>query len=112
MSVREALGYIIFAILLFLAVIFALASSFQPLRLITSAFLFIAGFATLYYIRKQPTKITQKLELPGRIKLETLRCPNCGASLDIKQTKIINGVPSMECPYCGHTFEVTEEPKW
>lgn len=113
MSVKGVIGYIVSAILLFFAVIFALAASFDPLRLVTSAFLFIAGFATLYYIRRQkPTQIIQKLELPGQIKVQPIRCPNCGASLDINQTKIIDGVPSIKCSYCGHTFEVTEEPKW
>jgi predicted Zn finger-like uncharacterized protein len=113
MSATEIIGYIISAILLFFGVIFAWASSYDPLRLVTSAFLFIVGFALLYYIRKQkPTQIIQKLELPGQIKVQPVRCPNCGASLDINQTKIIDGVPSIECSYCGHTFEVTEEPKW
>jgi predicted Zn finger-like uncharacterized protein len=113
MSVKEIIGYIVSAILLFFAVIFALASSYQAIRLVTSAFLFIAGFAILLYIRRQkPTQVIQKLELPGQIKVQPVRCPNCGASLDINQTKIIDGVPSIECSYCGHTFEVTEEPKW
>lgn len=113
MSATEIIGYIISAILLFFGVIFAWASSHDPLRLVTSAFLFIVGFALLYYIRKQkPTQIIQKLELPGQIKVQPVRCPNCGASLDINQTKIIDGVPSIKCSYCGHTFEVTEEPKW
>ena len=120
MSTKEVIGYIISVILLFFAVIFLLASSYDPLtlvvrafRLIASAFLFIAGFAALYYLRKQkPTQIIQKLELPGQIRVQPIRCPNCGASLDINQTKIIDGVPSIKCSYCGHTFEVTEEPKW
>ena len=113
MSATEIIGYIISAILLFFGVIFAWASSYDPLRLVTSAFLFIVGFALLYYIRKQkPTQIIQKLEIPGQIKAQPITCPNCSASLDIKQTKIIDGVPSITCTYCGHTFEITEEPKW
>jgi predicted Zn finger-like uncharacterized protein len=120
MLLKEIVGYVISAILLFFAVIFAWASSYVPLelitrvfRLVTSAFLFIAGFGILYYIRRQkPTQIIQKLEVPGQIKVQPIRCPNCGASLDISQTKIIDGVPSIKCSYCGHTFEVTEEPKW
>ena len=127
MSAKEVIGYIISAILLlfagillFYATIFALASSYVPQRLITSALLFIAGFVLLffagfgvYYTRRQkPIQIIQKLELPGQIKVQPVRCPNCGASLDINQTKIIDGVPSIKCSYCGHTFEVTEEPKW
>jgi len=127
MPAKEVIGYIISAILLFFAaitlffaIIFALSSSYAPQRLNTSALLFIGGFVLIffagcgiYYIRKQkPIQIIQKLELPGQIKVQPITCPNCGASLDVNQTKIIDGVPSIKCSYCGHTFEVTEEPKW
>jgi len=111
--VGTVIGYIISAVLLFFAVIFALASALPPTRYVTSAFLFLAGFGILYYIRKQqPIQITQKLEVPGKVKVQTIRCPNCSASLDISQMKVTKGVPSIKCSYCGHTFEVTEEPKW
>ena len=110
---KIVIGYIISGVLLFFAVIFALASALPPIRYVTSAFLFLAGFGILYYIRKrQPIQITQKLEVPGKVKVQTLRCPNCAASLDIGQVKVIKGVPSIKCSYCGHIFEVTEEPKW
>jgi len=112
-SAKTVIGYVISAVLLFFAVIFALASAYAPIRLVISAFLFLAGFGILYYIRKQqPIQITQKLEVPGKVKVQTLRCPNCSASLDISQVKVTKGVPSIKCSYCGHIFEVTEEPKW
>ena len=113
LSVKELLGYLIAAILLLFAIIFALASAYEPLRLVTSAFLFIAAFAILFYVRRQkPTQIIQKLDIPGQIKVQPITCPNCSASLDINQAKIVDGVPSITCAYCGHTFEITEEPKW
>ena len=112
-SAKIVIGYVISGVLLFFSVIFALASAYAPIRLATSAFLFVAGFGTLYYIRKrQPIQITQKLEVPGKVRVQTLRCPNCSASLDIGQVRVIKGVPSIKCSYCGHIFEVTEEPKW
>ncbi|TET26042.1 MAG: hypothetical protein E3J73_05190 [Candidatus Bathyarchaeum sp.] len=112
-SAKTVIGYVISAVLFVFAVIFALASAYAPIRLVTSAFLFLAGFGILYYTRKQqPIQITQKLEVPGKVKLQTLRCPNCSASLDISQVKVTKGVPSIKCSYCGHIFEVTEEPKW
>lgn len=127
MSGKTIIGYIISIILLilaiillFFAIIFAMASSQVPQRLNTSALLFLASFALLffagfgiYYIRKQkPTQIIQKLDIPAQIKAQPITCPNCSASLNINQTKIIDGVPSITCKYCGHTFEITEEPKW
>lgn len=112
-SAKTVIGYVISAVLFVFAVIFALASAYAPIRLVTSAFLFLVGFGILYYIRKQqPIQIMQKLEVPGKVKVQTIRCPNCSASLDINQVKATKGVPSVKCSYCGHTFEVTEEPKW
>jgi len=111
--VKAIVGYLVSAILFVLGVLFALASVYAPTRLIASAFLFLAGFGILYYIRKrQPLQVTQRLEVPGQVKVQVLRCPNCSASLDINRMKIVGGVPSITCPYCGHTFQVTEEPKW
>lgn len=105
------------AFFLVFGVLFVWSASYvpelAPTRLITGGFLFLAGFGILYYTMKQrPVQITQKLEVPGEMKVKMLRCPNCSAALDIKQIKIVDGVPSITCSYCGHTFEVTEEPKW
>ena len=113
LNAKSIVGYIISAVFIFFGVIFAWASVYAPIRLVTSAFLFLAAFGILYYTRKRvPTQITQKLEVPGQIKVQTLKCPNCSAALDVNQIKVLKGVPSIKCQYCGHTFEVTEEPKW
>lgn len=114
MMVKTLVGYIFSVILLFFAVLYALASSVEnPMRIWISALLFLAGFGTLYFTwKRQPTQIVQKLEVPGRIKIQAVKCPNCSASIDINQIKTVEGVPLVKCPYCGHTFEITEEPKW
>jgi len=113
LNAKAIVGYFISMILFVFGVLYALASVYEPIRLMTSAFLFLAGFGILYYIRKQqPLQVTQKIEVPGQVKVQVLRCPNCSASLDISKVKIVGGVPSITCPYCGHTFQVTEEPKW
>jgi predicted Zn finger-like uncharacterized protein len=52
------------------------------------------------------------LEVSGEMKGAAIKCPNCGASINADQIKIVSGVPYVKCPYCGTTFEVTEEPKW
>lgn len=106
--------YIFSAILLLLAVLYALASSVEnPMRIWTSALLFLAGFGILYFAwKQQPTQIVQKLEMPGKIKAQAIKCPNCSASIDMNQIKIVDGAPLVKCPYCGHAFEITEEPKW
>jgi DNA-directed RNA polymerase subunit RPC12/RpoP len=112
MKIITVLGAIAAGILFFFGIIFALASVYAPTRLIVAALLFIASFGIVYFLMKKPTTIVQKLEVSGEMKAVTIKCPNCSASIDPKQIKIVSGVPYATCPYCGHTFEVAEEPKW
>jgi DNA-directed RNA polymerase subunit RPC12/RpoP len=111
-KLKTALGAIVISILFFLGIIFALASTREPTRLIVAAFLFVVGSVIAYYISKQPKTIVQRLEVSGEMKAVALKCPNCSASIDANSIKIVSGVPYATCPYCGHTFEVAEEPKW
>ena len=115
MKTIAVLGTIVVAILFFFSVIFALASAYDSQRLITSVLLFIIGVAIvfgIYYTTRKPKTVIQRLEVSGRMKAASIKCPNCGASVDANQIKIVSGVPYATCPYCGTTFEVTEEPKW
>ena len=113
MTITKVVGYVVSFIFFLLAAFYALASSYAPIRLAISAFLFIAGFGILIFVRKQqPTKIIQKIEMPGDIEAQAVRCPNCTALLDVDKIKITDGVPSIRCSYCGHVFKVREEPKW
>lgn len=113
-SLKTILGVFAIAVLFFFGIIFALAASAANTmtRLITAALLFAAGFIIIYYLARQPKTATQRLEVSGEMKAVTLKCPNCGASVDANQIKIVSGVPYATCPYCGNTFEVAEEPKW
>jgi len=110
-------GAIAVAVLFFFAIVFALAASIQATatRLITSGLLFIIGLAVIvgiYYVTRKPKTVIQRLEVSGQMKAASIKCPNCSASIDANQIKIVSGVPYVKCPYCGTTFEVTEEPKW
>jgi predicted Zn finger-like uncharacterized protein len=116
------LGAIAAAVLFFFAVIFALASSAQGIpvqtaqtRLVSSGLLFIIGLAVIvgiYYVTRKPKTVIQRLEVSGQMQAAAIKCPNCSASIDANEIKIVSGVPYVKCPYCGTTFEVTEEPKW
>jgi DNA-directed RNA polymerase subunit RPC12/RpoP len=109
------LGAVAVGVLFFFSAIFALASAYNSGRLLTSLLLFIVGFALaglLYYANRKPKTVIQRLEVSGQMKAASIKCPNCGGSVDANQIKIVSGVPYATCPYCGTTFEVTEEPKW
>ena len=122
MKIITVLGAIAVAVLFFFAVIFLLASSAPNVpseqstsRLIVGAMLFIIGMAVvvgIYYTTRKPKTVIQQLEVSGQMKAASIKCPNCGASVDANMIKIVSGVPYATCPYCGKTFEVTEEPKW
>jgi len=111
-NIKITIGAIAVIVLFFFGGIFALASVYAPTRLIVAALLFVVGFGIVYYISRKPKTIVQKFEVSGEMKAVSLKCPNCGASVDANQIKIVSGVPYATCPYCGHSFEVAEEPKW
>jgi len=109
---KNVIGTIAIAVLFFFGVVFALASVYAPTRLIVAALLFVVGFGIAYYITRKPKTIVQRLELSGQMKAVALKCPNCSASVNANEIKIVSGVPYATCPYCGQTFEIAEEPKW
>jgi DNA-directed RNA polymerase subunit RPC12/RpoP len=116
-KIITVLGAIAVAVLFFFAVIFALAASIQATltRLVTSGILFVIGVTIIvgiYYTTRKPKTVIQRLEVSGQMKAVSIKCPNCSASIDANRIKIVSGVPYVTCPYCGTTFEVTEEPKW
>ena len=124
MKITVVLGAIASAVLLFFGFIFLLSLGSetlsnnpeqQVLRLAEVVILLLVGFAVAYvaYVfSRKPSTIIQQLELSGQMKAAPIKCPNCGGSVDPNQIKIVSGVPYATCPYCGKTFEVTEEPKW
>jgi DNA-directed RNA polymerase subunit RPC12/RpoP len=115
MKIITVFGAIAVAVLFFFAVIFALAASYSPIRLVTSGLLFLVGVALIagmYYATRKPKTVIQQIEVSGQMKAASIKCPNCGGSVDANLIKIVSGVPYATCPYCGTTFEVTEEPKW
>jgi len=112
MNLKTMLGAVTIAFLFFWGFIFALATNYWPTGLVVSAMLFLVGFGIIYYLTKKPKTIVQRLEVSGQMKAVALKCPNCSASVDANQIKIVSGVPYATCPYCGHTFEVAEEPRW
>jgi hypothetical protein len=65
-------------------------------------------------LRTQPAaqNVTMKVELPGSVSLDSLKCQACGGALTEKDIKMVNGAPMVTCPYCGSVYQLTEEPKW
>ncbi|MGZ9236075.1 MAG: hypothetical protein ACXW4E_11175 [Anaerolineales bacterium] len=63
---------------------------------------------------KQDTaqNVTYKVDIPANTKVEQMTCKNCGGALKPENIKMIMGAPMVECPFCGTSYQLTEEPKW
>ena len=115
MGLGKVLGYLAAAFLVFFGVIFLIASAYVISRLLVGALLTIVGVAIAFLTWRAnigPTSVKYEIETPGNLKLDSVKCPNCGAGLDPSQMKMRMGAPWIKCVYCGKEFEVTEEPKW
>jgi type VI protein secretion system component VasK len=60
----------------------------------------------------EETTIVQKIDLSGDIQLEKLTCRNCGGALTADNVKMVAGAPVVNCPYCGTSYQLAEQPKW
>lgn len=56
--------------------------------------------------------VTLQVDLPASVKLEKFKCTNCGNPITAKDIIMIAGAPTVNCPYCGQIYQLTEEPKW
>ena len=125
MGVIRIIAYIIAAILIFFGVLFiwaAFGEVFTPSCLITGLVTIGIGFGiiitgTLVGRRaaKTPTDSTPvklQIDLPANVDLDTIMCKSCGGSLTMDNIKMIAGAPVVSCPYCGTTYQLTEDPKW
>jgi hypothetical protein len=108
-------GYLAAAFLVFLGVIFLLASVYATSRLLVGTVLTLAGVAVAFLMWRAgaaPPSVKYEIETPGSLKLDSIKCPNCGAGLDPSKIELRVGAPWVKCVYCGKEFEVAEEPKW
>ena len=114
-SFGRVVGYLVSAILVFLGIIFLLASVYALSRLIVGTILVAAGLALVFLawrsgVSQAPVKY--ELQMPSSLKVDSIKCPNCGASLDPSKMQLKQGAPTIKCSYCGKEFEIAEEPKW
>jgi len=124
LSVGAVILFLIGLILLFFGFVYFTAASSaggSPIMagiLAVAGFVFLAGGAGLVYaaMRGQKTEViqqvTMKVDLPGATKISQVNCRNCGGTLKPDNIRMVAGAPMVECPFCGTTYQLTEEPKW
>ena len=76
----------------------------------------VSGIAVMFVVTRKPktTQIhaVQQLELRGQETLQKLSCERCNGELSRDNVKILNGVVTIDCPFCNQMYEMTEELKW
>ncbi len=80
----------------------------------------LIGFALIYVgyrMRPEPEQgagagTTLTIDLPGEVKIESMKCQKCGGTLSSENVQMVAGAPVVSCPFCGSTYQLTEEPKW
>lgn len=116
----KTIAYITAAIFIFFGILFAWGA-FSPQGsvgwLLISVISILVGFGLIWFAsRTKPTaadtNVTLQVDLPANVNLDTLKCRSCGGALKPEDVKMVAGAPVVTCPYCGTTYQLTEEPKW
>jgi hypothetical protein len=58
------------------------------------------------------TNVSVNIDLPANVEMDSFQCKNCGGALTPDNVKLVAGAPVVTCPYCGTSYQLTEEPKW
>jgi hypothetical protein len=121
MSAGRIIAYIGAAILIFFGVLFiwgAFGSNPQPSWICVGAITVGIGFGLIFFASRRPAvkpgdqPVTLKIDLPGNVQMDTLKCKSCGGTLTAENIQMVAGAPVVTCPYCKTTYQLTEEPKW
>ncbi len=122
MTAIKLITYIAAAILIFFGVLFIWGAfspsgsvGWVPIGIISVGI----GFGLIWFAsRRKPatggaeTNVTLNIDLPANVELDTLKCQSCGGALHTDNIKMVAGAPVVDCPYCGTTYQLKEQPKW
>lgn len=60
----------------------------------------------------EDTSVTYQVDLPGNVELDQLKCQSCGGAITTDNIEMVAGAPVVNCPFCGTSYQLSEEPKW
>jgi hypothetical protein len=120
MSPGKIIAYIAAAILIFFGVLFiwgAFSPQGQVGWIVVGMISVGIGFVLIFFASRKPkqpetTNVTMKIDLPGNVTLDSLKCKSCGGVLSSDNINMVAGAPVVTCPYCHTTYQITEDPKW
>ena len=108
------------AILIFFGVLFiwgAFSDSGSPSWVVVGLVSVGIGFGLIWFANRKLTPpgeqtVKYEIDLSGDVELDKLQCEQCGGALSPEHVSMVAGAPTVECPYCGATYQLTEKPKW
>jgi hypothetical protein len=110
------------SILVFFGVLFILGAfspDGSPLWIVIGIILIgVAALIAWFGTRRKATaasetqNVTLKIDLPGNVSLDTMKCRSCGGNLSAENVKMVAGAPQVTCPFCHTQYQLTEDPKW
>jgi hypothetical protein len=119
MSAGKIIAYIAAAIFIGLGglyILSAFGSVPQPENIIVGIIMVGIGFGLIFIAgRKKPgekEEVKLQIDLSGDVNLDTLSCRSCGGQLSADNISMVAGAPVVSCPFCGTSYQLTEEPKW
>lgn len=120
MSAGRIIAYLAAAILIFFGVLFvwgAFSPSGSTGWILIGSISIAAGFVLIWLGRRTKAEagtqeIIQRVELSGDVSLERMTCRACGGTLSSENVKVVAGAAVVNCPYCGASYQLEEEPKW
>jgi hypothetical protein len=122
MTAGKIILYIIAATLIFFGVLFiwsAFGTQKQPGNILIGLITVGIAFGLIFFASRMAKpgqaagdNVTLKIDLPGNVNMDTLKCKSCGGVLSPEDVKMVAGAPVVVCPYCHTTYQLTEEPKW
>ena len=112
----KLVAYPLAALLGLLGLVFVVGAQGQALRVVVGVVLMAAGGALVWLARQQTkhvtTTVVQKIDLSGDVSVEEMTCRSCGGTLSQESVAVRAGAVFVNCPYCGASYQIEEEPKW
>jgi hypothetical protein len=119
MPAGKIIGYIFAAITILFGVIFiysAFGTNEQPGNLVIGIISTLIGFGVIWFVgrisKTGDQEVTYQIDLSGDVNLDSLKCQSCGGQLSPEHVSMVAGAPVVSCPFCGTSYQLTEEPKW
>jgi len=112
-GIIKVVVYVASALLIFLGSAFMISFNLGITYFVVGVIFVSTALALLILSReRKPMEIKQTIYVSGPVEVREVRCPVCGALIDLTKVRIVTGRTIVTCNYCGNNFEITEEPLW